>query len=253
MSAAEHIRLLVDPPAAGSWNMALDEALAQSAAEHGHATVRFYGWDQPTLSLGYFQALSERRQHPASGVCPVVRRASGGGAIIHDRELTYSIVLPAEHRLAAQPELLYRAAHVSLIDVFRHYGAAACLHSDLPAEENRGFNPKAFLCFERRADGDVVVGPAKIAGSAQRRRRGAVLQHGSVLLATSAAAPELPGLEEAAGISLSPKQLLTSWTNTLCRELDMTIDVDELSSAERDWAKHFETRIYRNAAWTQAR
>ena len=87
------IRLLHDPPAAGAWNMAVDEALLETAADSGVATLRFYQWNEPTLSLGYFQAATDRDQHPASRDCPLVRRASGGGAILHDRELTYSMAM----------------------------------------------------------------------------------------------------------------------------------------------------------------
>ena len=87
-------RLFIDPPAPGSWNMALDETLLESAADGGESSLRFYGWSQPTLSLGYFQPYDDRCQHAASRNCPAVRRASGGGAILHDREITYSFALP---------------------------------------------------------------------------------------------------------------------------------------------------------------
>src|SRR5690242_1143259 len=89
----KEIRLILDPPAPGSWNMAVDEALLETAADAGIATLRFYQWNEPTLSLGYFQAAAERNQHSMSSGCPLVRRASGGGAILHDRELTYSIAM----------------------------------------------------------------------------------------------------------------------------------------------------------------
>src|SRR4051812_36941289 len=87
-------RVLFDPPAEGAWNMAVDEALGEAAAETKIATLRFYGWSRPTLSLGYFQKHDERVAHVGSAGCELVRRASGGGAIVHDRELTYSLALP---------------------------------------------------------------------------------------------------------------------------------------------------------------
>ena len=91
------LRVIVDPPADGAWNMAVDEALLLSDERTG-LTIRFYQWEEPTLSLGYFQSLAEREQHPPSVDCPMVRRASGGGAILHDRELTYSMVAPLDQR-----------------------------------------------------------------------------------------------------------------------------------------------------------
>ena len=87
-------RLIIDPPAAGSWNMAVDEALLRSAGESRQLTLRVYQWEQPTLSLGYFQAHERPAEHAASQPCPVVRRATGGGAIVHDREITYSLTAP---------------------------------------------------------------------------------------------------------------------------------------------------------------
>ena len=83
MRVAEH-HLIIDPPASGAWNMAVDEALLIDAADSGIATLRFYQWDVPTLSLGYFQAYDDRHQHAASGDCVCVRRQTGGGAIVHD-------------------------------------------------------------------------------------------------------------------------------------------------------------------------
>ncbi len=108
--------LIVDSPADGVWNMAVDEALLDAATVDGIATLRFYSWREPTLSLGYFQAHAERKLHAASLACPLVRRASGGGAILHDDELTYSIVLPQSHPAAARPDRLYQAFHQTLID-----------------------------------------------------------------------------------------------------------------------------------------
>src|SRR5436190_23090463 len=95
--------------------MAVDEALLINAAERGTATLRFYRWSEPTLSLGYFQRCDDRHQHAASRECAIVRRQTGGGAILHDRELTYSIALPATHPFASQSEKLYAAVHDAFI------------------------------------------------------------------------------------------------------------------------------------------
>ncbi|MCA9268810.1 MAG: hypothetical protein KDA41_10090, partial [Planctomycetales bacterium] len=108
-------RLIASEPCSGAMNMALDEALLESAAEASSATLRIYQWSRPTLSLGYFQAAADRAGHVASRDCDLVRRQSGGGAILHDRELTYSLVLPADVA-AAQPHThWYDAAHQALI------------------------------------------------------------------------------------------------------------------------------------------
>src|SRR4051794_9804512 len=104
-------QLIIDPPCDGAWNMALDEALLLSAERDGIGALRFYTWREPTLSLGYFQPHADRAAHAASKNCTLVRRASGGGAILHDRELTYSIALPRFHHFAHSAEKLYFAAH----------------------------------------------------------------------------------------------------------------------------------------------
>src|SRR5690242_18095105 len=89
-------RLLIDSAVDGPRSMAIDEALLESAAGGGPLTLRFYQWSEPTLSLGYFQRYEDRSLHPASLDCPIVRRPTGGGAILHDKELTYSLALPGK-------------------------------------------------------------------------------------------------------------------------------------------------------------
>src|SRR5688500_7762020 len=114
-----------DPPARGSWNMALDEALLHRAAEGAPAVLRFYEWQEPTLSLGYFQRYADWVCHSASAGCAVVRRATGGGAILHDRELTYSCVLPPGHSLGRHAADLYNAIHDSIVAVLAEHGLTA--------------------------------------------------------------------------------------------------------------------------------
>lgn len=181
--------------------MAVDEVLLHDAAQSDIATLRFYQWAVPTLSLGYFQRFNDCRQHAASRDCSIVRRSTGGGAILHDRELTYSLAVPASHPLAHQAETLYAAVHDAFIATLQ----PAVAQSPLPWVLKRNEKPapatgeEPFMCFERRAAGDVLlVSPTdpsgtgwKILGSAQRRHRGAVLQHGSLLLEHS---PSWPGL-----------------------------------------------------------
>ena len=172
-------QLILDPPGDGAWNMALDEALLESAKSDGLASLRFYSWREPTLSLGYFQTHADRTGHRASAGCRLVRRASGGGAILHDREITYSIALPQSHPAAARADTLYQALHQSLIEVLAEFGVQAAFAEAAPASRA---TPQPFLCFQRHTAGDVLVGSHKVAGSAQRRHQRAVLQHGSVII-----------------------------------------------------------------------
>ena len=100
------VRLLIDAQEGGAWNMAVDHALLETAAETGAITLRFYEWTPATLSLGYFQPVADRLQHAASAACPIVRRSTGGGAIVHDQELTYSLVAPVSSRFGAEASAL---------------------------------------------------------------------------------------------------------------------------------------------------
>jgi lipoate-protein ligase A len=243
-------QLLIDPPADGAWNMAVDEVLLETATA-GRCSFRFYRWQQPTLSLGYFQAIEGRRRHAASLGCPVVRRSSGGGAIVHDREVTYSVALPGEHPLAMGRMLLYQAVHQTLIEVLARAGIQAELCRREPQE---GAGPcRPFLCFQRRAAGDVVVGTVKVAGSAQRRLQGAVLQHGSVLLGRSAAAPELDGLRELSGEPLRDEPLVEAWAERLRRRLDLAWQRQPLTDEQRAEAADLARRKYAADAWTRWR
>ena len=225
-------RLLIDPPAAGAWNMAVDEMLLEWAAEAGRCCWRFYQWEEATLSLGYFQDVDDRTEHDASSQCPAVRRATGGGAILHQHELTYSFVLPAGHELAGRRQFLYDSVHSTLIATLGGWGIEAKLCGQSAARQEA--NP--FLCFQRRSPGDVVVGTTKVAGSAQRRTKGAVLQHGSVLLGRSAAAPELEGLAEVGGVTISLEELVDRWLERLSAELELRWQDEPLTENERKQA-----------------
>ena len=243
-------RLLVDPPGAGDWNMAVDEVLWQGSAATGRCCWRFYRWEEATLSLGYFQSYDDRAHHAASLSCPVVRRASGGGAIVHDQELTYSLAIPATHPLARRRSPLYRAVHTTLIEALAELGIVASLHAE-PEDPRPAEQP--FLCFQRRAPGDVMVGGTKIAGSAQRRSRGAVLQHGSVLLRRSHAAPELEGLDSFAPAPVREERLIEVWLENLSRRLGMSWAQDPLHDQERQEAQRLVQAKYGSSAWTEGR
>lgn len=194
-------RLLVDfEPRPGAWNMAVDELLLDSAVRDGRLSLRWYRWNEPTVSLGYFQDRVALDALPALGGLPAVRRLTGGGAIVHDRELTYSCAVPASHPLAARPRELYTLIHGEIVALLNAWQVPARLRGT--AVDGRSGE---FLCFGRGDDFDVVVGNQKILGSAQRRRKGAVLQHGSLVLRRSAHAPQFAGAWDlSAGVAEPP-------------------------------------------------
>ena len=111
--------------------------------------------------------------------------------------------MPVERHSSADAARLSHSIHEALIAALAKLGITATLYG----ETNPAKAPQPFLCFARRAAGDLIINGCKIAGSTQRRRRGAILQHGSVLLAASAFAPELPGLAELTGQAVSTASL----------------------------------------------
>jgi lipoyl(octanoyl) transferase len=183
-------RLVIEPePQSGVRNMAVDEALLEAALERGQCTVRWYRWESATVSLGYFQQPEAAVAIPRLQRLPVVRRLTGGGAILHHLEWTYSCAVPPDHPLARTPLRIYELVHGRIIAALANRGVSSALRgSRISGAEG------TFLCFGRGDPRDVVLDGQKIVGSAQRRRRGAVLQHGSLLLRRSEFAPEFPGV-----------------------------------------------------------
>jgi lipoate-protein ligase A len=229
--------------------MAVDETLLDSAASQGRPSLRFYQWSEPTLSLGYFQPVSRRALHHASIACPVVRRTTGGGAILHHHDLTYSLALPLDNRWSANATRLYHQVHAALVSALAAWGVETSLRSG--SDDAAG--PAPFLCFLRHAEGDVLSGQTKIAGSAQRRARGAVLQHGSVLLSRSVHAPELPGIRDLTGRSVEPDQLAPKWSAAMAQQLDVQWFEGSLDKAERDRATRIVARRFGQEHWTNRR
>lgn len=180
------LRVWRDPPAAGGLNMAADEALARKSEETNSVLMRLYGWQPHTVSLGCFQKITDFSQASGLAHWPVVRRPSGGGAIIHGTDITYGLAVPSSHEWSKRTEDLYSAVHGALVQELNSRDLKARL-----VEVARREQEQNFYCFNRRAFGDLVVehpsafstfGNCKILGSAQRRLSCVVLQHGTLLL-----------------------------------------------------------------------
>ena len=195
--------IIVDElPSSGIFNMSMDAALLQLAAERERSIVRIYQWSEPTVTLGYFQGAGQAVESPFPGL-PVVRRLSGGGAILHDQELTYSLVLPASHPARQEPSGVYSTVHQAIIQLLSNAGVPCQLRSEFEAMNshttvsNTANVAEPFLCFLRKNANDIVHASGhKIVGSAQRRRKGVTLQHGSIILKASRMVPQVPGIKE---------------------------------------------------------
>lgn len=180
---ADRWRLLLTPPARGAWNMAVDEAVLEAVGRgESPPTLRLYAWQPPCLSLGYAQPLSDvdLPRLRARG-WDLVRRPTGGRAILHTDELTYSVTAPPnEPRVAGTLLESYNRLAAAILRALHLLGLPAEMqdrHAPMPAAVNA--NP---VCFEVPSIYEITVDGKKLVGSAQARRREGVLQHGTLPL-----------------------------------------------------------------------
>ena len=172
-------RLLYTPGLPAVENMALDAALMERARTSGERVFRVYTWRRPTLSLGRNQAargIYDPEAARSRGV-DVVRRPTGGRAVLHHREVTYSVTGPASDAAESLRDA-YASINRLLLDGLRRLGVRA----ELARPAARAPLPSGAPCFETPTEGELVVGARKLVGSAQFREQGAFLQHGSILI-----------------------------------------------------------------------
>jgi lipoyl(octanoyl) transferase len=171
-------RLMLIPPRSGAENMARDSALMDRARETGEYIFSVYSWSRPTLSLGRNQTARDRydsAELERRGI-DVVRRPTGGRALLHWREVTYSVAAPAaDHERLTES---YAAINRILLEGLRRLGVEASESRDGVPTPAPGDMP----CFAAPAEGELVARGSKLVGSAQLRENGALLQHGSILV-----------------------------------------------------------------------
>jgi len=232
--AARPWRLLCDGPGDAAWNMSADEALLLLAAGAAPA-LRLYSWREPSVSLGARQAAPDWL--PRCGVLgiPAVRRATGGGAVLHAGDLTYAVVAPADapdlpHDLRGS----YEWIRTRLVAGLTRAGVAARASRARPGAD------RLELCFAGATGYEVELDGEKLVGSAQRRTRRAFLQHGSIRLAddtalyrvltgTAPPGPKPPALE--------PSEVAAALVESFAAALPAGLEVAELSPAEHACAR----------------
>lgn len=246
---AQPLHVFRDPPLDGPINMARDEHLLYSEGLRP-AALRIYAWAPPTISLGYFQRFDDVAELPAElrGLA-VVRRQTGGGAILHDREVTYGLVVDDSLDIARRtPAALYELVHTSWRDA---------LTADEPRVETA---PKSlpfpsprsgpFFCFQQPGRTDLIIGGDKLLGSAQRRIPGRVLQHGSLLLGRRFASH--PG----ASLGNPPAQQVERWIGVFVAALASGLGLEPRPatwSAGRMADIEIRRRKYAGDEWTYRR
>jgi lipoate-protein ligase A len=171
-------RTFLTPPFSGAANMAMDHALMQRARRTGERVLRVYTWSTPTLSLGRHQAARGRINADMAkdlGVA-LVRRPTGGRALLHHREVTYSVTAALERDDSVRD--WYESINLVLLRALRLMGVRA--EAAMPT--GRTPIPGSSSCFIRADEGEIAVNGRKLVGSALLRQDGALLQHGSILL-----------------------------------------------------------------------
>jgi lipoate-protein ligase A len=229
-------RFLNTGSADGATNMAVDEALLVGV-DRGESppTVRVYRWDPPTVSAGYSQDIARELDLAACAErgFGVVKRPTGGRAVLHAGELTYAVVAPSgAPPLGSTIRETYRAIAGALLAALRELGVEADLERVGSGPSGRGGAASA-PCFTSSGRFEIVVGGRKLVGSAQRRSGAGVLQHGSLLLDGTHA--EIAGVIALGGETARRRlrKLLATKTTNLDTLLGRSVSYDEVALAVR--------------------
>ncbi len=255
-------RLLVDGPRDGAGNMAVDEAILARYADPerapGSPTLRLYAFSPPAFSLGRRQAAEGSRDASfleSQGI-DLVRRPTGGAAVLHEHERTYAVI----GRLRREPFPggvldTYRRIAVALVAALRKLGLDA-------AAATGAIDPSAgaALCFERTAHHEIVIGATKLVGSAQLRRSGAFPQQGSILLTAdpgraarakggTPSGGRFAGIEDLLGRRVDLRELDVALIQAFENAFDAGLRTGELSASEAAHATCLRAK-YASAEWT---
>ncbi len=175
-------RLLKTPPAHGAWNMAVDEAILEAVGHNqSPTTLRLYAWEPACLSLGYAQPFADVDVSRLQALgWELVRRPTGGRAVLHVDELTYAVIAPlSESRVGGTVLESYQRLANALVEALNMLGMCVTVNENSPAVPHTRANP---VCFEVASAYEITVRGRKLLGSAQARRKEGVLQHGSLPL-----------------------------------------------------------------------
>jgi lipoate-protein ligase A len=248
-------RLIVSGPASGADNMAIDQALFESVRDGGRPVLRFYRWDPACLSLGRNQPAQVIVEDLERHGIDLVRRPTGGAAVLHNNELTYSVCVSFAD--LGSPRVAYNAINRALGSGLVRLGVAA---EQRLANTSASAFRRAGSCFAGTAPGEVGVAGRKLVGSAQRTERRTILQHGSILIdGDQRLADQLLGrpvgpepattLAEALGAAPDRAELQAALIGGFEREIGIALAPAELDSKELARARTL-TAHYSSAEWT---
>jgi lipoate-protein ligase A len=265
-------RLIYDKPLTGAVNMATDEAILQAvAAGDQPPTLRVYAWQPLCLSLGYGQRVRDVDTQQLQQIgYNLVRRPTGGKAILHGDELTYSVALPRDHDLAEGDVIAsYRRISEALITALRLLGLSPA--SEKEPKGTKGTGP---VCFEVPSHYEITVEGKKLIGSAQVRRKIGILQHGTLplhgdiaricdvlaydsdtarTLARRQVRQRATTLQEVTGRRITWQEAAAALVEGFAQTFDIDFTEGTLSPAEQDNIRHLVDEQYGHPDWTNKR
>ena len=252
-------RLIIHPPAKGSWNMAVDEAILE-AIFTGEAlpTLRLYAWQPACLSLGHAQPFTEvNTDQTESNGWDIVRRPTGGRAILHVDELTYSVIAPlSEPRVRGGVLESYLRLSEALLQALRLLGLNPQANQQSSSQNSKTPNP---VCFEVPSNYEITVNGKKLIGSAQARRKDGLLQHGALPLhgdltriINALNFPDPAATVESELVSaMSWEQASQAFQDAFTQVLNLDLEPAELTEKELARAKELVNEKYAHPAWTE--
>ncbi|HZR46654.1 MAG TPA: biotin/lipoate A/B protein ligase family protein [Candidatus Manganitrophaceae bacterium] len=248
-------RLLIDPPLPPEINMAVDEAISIAYSEGAvPPTLRLYRWSLPSFSIGSFQELEpDWLDFLKTESIPLVRRMTGGRALLHDAELTYSVVSSTRDPLFSEgiKGTFYAIAN-GLLAGLRQIGIEAAVHT--PPRGERAVRPRDPLCFASTSVYEITVRGRKLIGSAQRRWISHFLQHGSLIVGRSRVENPFTAENQIALADLLPEALPPGKLEKALRDgfeaaLPVSLEPGLLTRKEAERAEALIKSKYGNDAW----
>lgn len=259
-----------------SFNMALDEVLIEwHSNENFPPVIRFYGWNPPSLSLGYFQ--KAEKEINISKVkefgYDLVRRLTGGRAVLHDKELTYSVIVSEKHpKMPKTVTEAYRVISQGLLEGFKELGLNAYFSiPETPEQLDNIKNPRSSICFDAPSWYELVIEGKKVAGSAQTRHKGVILQHGSILIDLDQDklfdlflypnervrerlrdnfSNKAVAINDIAKERVTLDQIRKAFKTGFAKGLNIELEPYQLTEAEQSYVKDLAEKKYANDEWT---
>jgi len=260
----DFIRLISDKASHAFYNMSLDEAISESVRKKlSPPTLRLYEWDRPSLSIGYFQKIADVDvDYCSRNNYPVVRRLTGGRAILHDAELTYSFSSLTDSSMF-RDNLMdnYKLISSALVSGLKLCG----INAKMSLKRKRNTNLKNPACFKSVSFGEITAEDRKIIGSAQKRYKDGFLQHGSVILSFNAEElcsalghSDSDKFNDIGAITdhnpnVSAETLRSSFKKSFERALKVKVITDMPSKYELKLARKLEETKYATREWNYRR